>query len=240
MVLIAVCCFTHGAYAGPPFVTDDPEPVAYRHWEYYSSIQLTHDQGGWSGTVPTMEVNYGAVPNLQLHLQVSAAFSAPTGDSTQFGFGDTELGIKYRFVQETEFLPQIATFPVLELPTGSRSLGFASRELDAFFPLWLQKSFGKWTSYGGGGYWINPGAGNRNWWLFGWLLQRQITEHFAVGAEIFHETPQEQGGSSDTLINVGGIWDLSERYHLLFSAGHTIQGPSSTIAYSGIQITWGP
>jgi len=240
LLLLGLSQFTHQARSGPPFVTDDPEPVSYRHWEYYTSVQLAHDQGGWSGALPAMELNYGVVPEVQLHIQVASAFSAPTGESTQFGFGDTELGIKYRFVKETQFLPQIATFPVLELPTGSHSLGFASREVDAFLPVWMQKSFGKWTTYGGGGYWINPGQGNRNWWMIGWLLQRKITENFAIGAEIFHETAQEQGGASDTIINVGGIWDLSDRYHLLFSAGHTVQGPASTIAYGGFQITWGP
>jgi len=228
------------AFAGPPFVTDDPDPVEYQHWEYYSSVQLAHDHGGWSGALPAMELNYGAVPNLQLHVQVALAFDAPTGESTHFGFGDTEVGIKYRFLKETSYLPEVAIFPVLELPTGNRALGFATREVDAFLPIWAQKTIGKWTTYGGGGYWINPGAGNRNWWMVGWLIQRQITEHFAFGTEIFHEWPQEVGGPSDTIVNAGGIWDLNEHFHLLFSAGHSIQGPSSTIVYAGFQITFGP
>jgi hypothetical protein len=46
--------------AGPPFLTDDPEPVEYRHWEVYVASQLARDQGGWSGTAPQLEVNYGA------------------------------------------------------------------------------------------------------------------------------------------------------------------------------------
>ena len=25
------------ARGGPPFVTDDPEPVDYQHWEFYTS-----------------------------------------------------------------------------------------------------------------------------------------------------------------------------------------------------------
>jgi hypothetical protein len=226
--------------AGPPFVTDDPEPVAYQHWEIYTASQPTHDRGGWSGTLPHFEVNYGAVPNLQLHLIAPVAFSAPNGGITQFGYGDTELGMKYRFVKETDYLPQIGTFPLVELPTGDHARGLGSGNTDVFLPIWLQKSFGKWTTYGGGGYWINPGQDNRNWWYAGWLLQRQITEHFTLGAEIFHETTPQWGGSSNTKMNGGGIWDLSDRYHILFSAGHTVQGPSSFIGYVAFQITFGP
>jgi hypothetical protein len=29
------------ALAGPPFVTDDPEPAKYRHWEVYIAYQFT-------------------------------------------------------------------------------------------------------------------------------------------------------------------------------------------------------
>ena len=49
--------------AGPPFVTDDPEPVEYRHWEIYLASQHAKDKDGWSGTAPHFEVNYGVLPN---------------------------------------------------------------------------------------------------------------------------------------------------------------------------------
>ena len=58
------------ALAGPPYVTDDPEPVEYHHWEVYLASQLAHEPGAWSGTAPHIEVNYGALPNLQLHARI--------------------------------------------------------------------------------------------------------------------------------------------------------------------------
>ncbi len=30
------------AYGGPPFRTDDPEPVEYQHWEVYQFSAATH------------------------------------------------------------------------------------------------------------------------------------------------------------------------------------------------------
>jgi hypothetical protein len=106
--------------------------------------------------------------------------------------------------------------------------------------VWIQKSFDPWLTYGGGGYWINPGAGNHNWWYAGWLLQRQMTEKLALGVEIAHETAKTVGGSSDTFFNVGTIFDFSERHHLLLSAGQTLQGPGSFQAYIAFQFTFGP
>ena len=111
------------------------------------------------------EVNYGAISNLQLHLIAPPEFSAPSGAATHYGYGDTELGVKYRFVQETTYCPQIGVFPLLEAPTGDEKTGLGTGHLQAFLPVWLQKSFGQWLTYGGGGYWINPGTGNRDWWV---------------------------------------------------------------------------
>src|SRR6516165_9477711 len=86
-----------GALAGPPFVTDDPEPVELHHWELYLATQQFHDSGGWSGTLPHIEINYGAAPELQLHLIAPMAYNKSPGDSWHQGYGDTELGAKYRF-----------------------------------------------------------------------------------------------------------------------------------------------
>ena len=240
ILILGFWAVTHIAQAGPPYVTDDPEPVEHKHCEIYLASQLAHDSSGWSGTSPHVEINYGVIPNLQLHLIAPVAFSAPADGSRQFGYGDTELGIKYRFLQETARLPMAGVFPLVELPTGDAARGLGAGHPQVFLPLWLQKSSGPWTTYGGGGYWINPGAGNRNWGLVGWLVQCQLTSKLAVGTEIFHETAKTEGGNSDTRFNVGTIFDFSPTYHLLLSAGHTIQGPSGFQAYVAFQVTFGP
>ena len=88
----------NAAQAGPPFRTDDPVPVDYQHWEVYGFSQATHVRDDTSGALPALEVNYGAAPNLQIHLVAPLAFDAPEGSGMQYGYGDTELGVKYRFV----------------------------------------------------------------------------------------------------------------------------------------------
>ena len=103
----------------------------------------------WSGTAPHLEVNYGAFPNFQLYVIAPLAFVRPACRSTQYGYADTELGGKWRFIQETFWHPQVGTFPLLELPTGDRERGLGSGYAHVFLPLWLQKSIGPWTTYGG-------------------------------------------------------------------------------------------
>jgi hypothetical protein len=47
-------------------------------------------------------------------------------------------------------------------------------------------------------------------------------------------------GDSDTRFNIGGIYDFNNHYHLLASAGHTIQGPSGFQGYVALQLKFGP
>jgi hypothetical protein len=228
-------------FAGPPFITDDPEPVELHQWEvYYASIQ-SHTSQGWLVTAPHVEVNYGALPDLQLHVIAPLAFSTQSENGAlHYGYADTELGVKYRFIQETPNCPQVGIFPFLELPTGSQEHGLGNGKAQLFIPVWLQKTIGAWSSYGGGGYWFNPGSDNINYWFAGWQVQRKITEEFSLGLEIYHETPKIRNGSSDTVLNLGAIYDLSETYHLMASAGHSVQGPSQFIGYLALQMTFGP
>jgi hypothetical protein len=71
-------------------------------------------------------------------------------------------------------------------------------------------------------------------------LQRQFPNHLTLGTEIFHETPKQIDGDSDTIINAGGIYDFSDNYHLMMTVGHTMQGPHQFIAYVAFQWTFGP
>lgn len=228
------------AWAGPPFVTDDPEPVDYRHGEFYVASQYVNNRDGKEGTLPHFEFNYGAIPDLQLHLLIPLAFVHPNGGPTMFGLGDMEVGVKYRFIHESEITPEVGTFPIVHLPTGDSDRGLGGGHVPMFLPIWGQKSWGPWTTYGGGGYWINPGAGNKNFWQLGWLGQRDISKALTLGAEIFYFGKDTNDGRDRTGYNIGGIFNLSEDHHILFSAGSDIAGDNRFSAYLGYQWTFGP
>jgi hypothetical protein len=221
VVLAAALLAGQAARAGPPFVTDDPEPVDLGHWEVYAFSDGAVDRGDASGVGPSIEVNYGAAPNLQLHVIGNLAYDDPAGGPAVMGLGDTELGVKYRFVDpgKDDWWPQVAIFPLVEVPTGEARRNLGAGQAQAFLPVWVQKDFGKWTTYGGGGYWINPGPGNRNYWFAGWLVQRQVTDKLALGAEIFHQTSSTIGRGGASGFSVGGQYDFTDHYHLLFSVG---------------------
>lgn len=244
LILPAFCVvlisWSISALAGPPFKTDDPEPVEFKNWEVYIASQYRDDRDGMAATAPHFEINYGAVPDLQIHLILPLEYVKPAGEPSHYGYSDTEVGFKYRFFENKEWDFQVGTFPLVEIPTGNSSKGLGNGQPQAFLPLWFQKGWGPWTTYGGGGYWINPGSNNQDFWYAGWLLQREITKKFVLGAEVFHQSASESGGEGSTGFNIGAIINLTNNHHILMSAGRDFDGPNNFSSYIAYQYTFGP
>ncbi len=235
IVALALVCSTP-LLAGPPFQTDDPEPVPFRHFEAYLFGTVDRSGGTTASEAPAFEFNAGVAPNVQLHIVVPIAGASPEGSR---GLGDVELGVKYRFVEETDHWPQVGAFPMLELPTGNHERGLGNGHLWARLPLWIQKSSGPWTTYGGAGYVINRAPGMKNAPFAGWLLQRQLSERLTIGGEAFHQGAPSSDARGATLLDAGGYYTLHGALSLLFMAGHSIRGETHTVGYLGLYYTWG-
>ncbi len=227
-------CLSTAALAGPPFQTDDPVPTDFKHWEIYAFSEGTHTEGETEGVLPGFEFNYGLLPEVQLSVTAPFVFHKVVDTDTQTNYGDTGIGLKYRFVQEDEngWRPQISVYPSLELATGKVDDDLDEGHSREFLPVWLQKSYGPWTTFGGGGYWINPGEENKNYWFFGWALMRKITDQLSVGGEIFHQTADTLEGVDSTGFNLGATYDFTENHHLVFSAGRGIENAAATNRFS--------
>jgi hypothetical protein len=230
---------TTPALAGPPFLTDDPEPVDYQHWEAYLFALGDHTSaGGYTIEGPAVELNYGVLPDTQLHLIVPNTTVGGGGAPTVSGLGDTEFGIKYRFVQETNGWPQIGIFPLAELPTGDAGRGLGNGRTWFQLPLWIQKSYGPWTTYGGGGEVLNSAPHQRNHPYGGWLVQRDFGPHLTLGGELFAQDKDTDADRGFAALNFGGSINYNEHLSLLFSAGHSFAGDEHTIWYFAFYSTW--
>lgn len=225
-------------FAGPPFLTDDPEPIEYKHTEMYLFTTLDRADDATVRQAPAYEVNYGPAPDWHLHLVVPYTGFIPKNGDRNSGVGDTEFGFKYRFVQETDKSPQMGTFPLFEISTGDADKGLGNGKNWVKLPIWAQKSWEPWTTYGGVGYAVNPAAGQRNYLYAGWLVQRDFGEHLTLGAELFTQGKTADGGQATTFANFGGFLNLSKNISILFSAGHNISGEKHLISYLALYWTW--
>lgn len=232
---IALALASTTLLAGPPYLTDDPEPVGLHHWEVYLFAMGQSLSGARSGLAPAMEANYGPFPDAQIQVQIPMAYGDGDDGLRHRGFGDSQLGFKYRFIHESDSMPQFAVYPQIQAPTGRSDDGLGSGHWRLFLPLWLQKGFGEWTTYGGGGWMRNPGPGNRDYTVWGWLLQRELGEGYSVGGEVFHQGATELGERALTTWNLGFECALAPHLQLVGSGGRIFQGVAGGQYYVGIR-----
>jgi len=222
----ALCLATaKPALAGPPYLTDDPEPTDYRHFEIYAFTQgqsAQGDTGGQSG----IDFNYGGAPNLQLTATVPMDYDFPSGAPAEDGLGNIELAVKYRFLTQQNFGLDIAIFPRVFLPTISPNVG--DRHASFLLPIWVEKDRGNWSAFGGGGCELNRGGNSQNFCQAGLVVTDQLRTDLQVGLELFHQTADTIGSEDTTSVGAGVRYDLNGHVHLLGYLGRGIENADAT------------
>jgi hypothetical protein len=240
------------AQAGPPFQTDDPTPVDLGHYEFYVFGTVDGTPAELDPVGPAFEFNWGAIPNIQLHailpfgavLPSNKAVYAPGGQGpSAYGLTDMELGFKYGFIHQTKHRPQIGSFTMFEIPTGSYSRGLGVGKTWYKLPLWAEKEFGPWSLVGGAGYTVVPQTQYRNFLYGGFLVKRVVNERLELSAEVFshaHEGFAAAQTQASTMIDAGGYYHFkSPGLQLLFAYGHSVAGQTENYGYLGLYKTWG-
>lgn len=237
---------------GPPYQTDDPTPVDYKHFEAYIFGGVSGTPVAYGTLGPAFEFNWGAIPRVQLHaiLPFGGSFPtnnpiySPSGQGPQtFGLTDMELGVKVAIIKQTKYCPQIGTFPMFEVPTGSYSRGLGEGKTWYKVPLWVEKEVGPWTLDGGVGYALVRQVDYRNFLYGGFLVKREINKKLELGVEVFSHAPEGLAApqtESSTLLDAGGYYHFKNPdFQFLFAYGHSIAGQTETYAYLGLYYTWG-
>lgn len=216
VVALGVACTA--AVAGPPFLTDDPQPVDLHHAEINVIAQQARTDGGRGGSA-SGEVNVGCAAGTQCHVAVPIAFDHPGGGSPRAGLGDIELGVKYRFLDRPDDGWSAAVYPTLDLPTGNPRRGLGNGRAQLLLPLWVQRVFGAWSWDAGVARLVDRAPDARDSWFAGLLAQRSFGEALSVGAEVFRRTSTAAGEPSAAGFNVGAIVNIAPNQNLLVSAG---------------------
>lgn len=219
LAALAACLAATPAAAGPPYDTDDPVPTDLAHWEIYAFGQGARAGSTFEGATG-FDLNYGALPGIQLTATLPLDFVRGPGGS--IGLGDVELGVKYQFLRRERAGLSMAFFPRIILPTAVARGG--TGKAGALLPVWVQQDMGRWSLFGGGGYAINPGVGNRNYWQAGLAATRRMSDRLSLGIEATHLTRDSIGGVATTTLGVGATWRLKGPVSLIGSAGPSFSG----------------
>jgi hypothetical protein len=226
---VAILVFARPAFAGPPYVSDDPQPTDYKHFEIYAFSSGTATRDGVGGAAG-IDFNYGAAPDLQLTATLPVGFDSPSSGRTNVGLGNVELAAKYRFLHQDSFGLDVAAFPRVFLPAASPNVG--DNTAAVLLPIWVQKDWsGGWSAFGGGGCVIS-GRTAQDFCLTGGVVTYQLQPKLQLGLELFHQTASRNGIPASTSLGLGARYDINDTYHLLGYVRRGIQNTDETDQYS--------
>lgn len=222
IVLLSTLLLSKGtALAGPPYLSDDPEPTDYGHFEIYAFGQGTTTAAGTAGETG-IDFNYGGAPNLQLTAVVPLAYD----EAGHAGLGNVELAAKYKFLRQEDTGWDVAVFPRLFLSSASANVGDHHTAFQ--LPFWAEKDVGKWSLFGGGGCVLNRTRDTRDFCFAGWAVTREVLDGLRLGVEIYHQGADQAGGRVSTDLGGGLTYDITEHYHVMAYAGPGLENAAQT------------
>jgi len=130
----------------PPMVTDDTDTPGDGNWEINLGAAVETGGGEHRIEFPSLDLNYGIGEKLQLTYEVPYAFVRAEDDATggmhsASGFGDSTVGLKYRFYDDKESGLSFAIYPQLEFRTPGANRRVSENETGFVLPLVMTKEY---------------------------------------------------------------------------------------------------
>jgi hypothetical protein len=243
--------FAHGVSAAgepvemtvssPPMVSDDTGTPGPNRWEVNLVFDADFSHGSSAGEAPLFDFNYGVGDRLQLKYEVPLLFerqSEAGGDRTVRAFGNSNIGLKYRFYGGGDDALTLAIFPQISFSIGDDSNLTRNNPTTYVLPLLLVREFERASITANVGvnkaidraadYFASFGAGTR------------ISERVAIMGEIAGEDLRV-GAEHRILFNLGLRAKLSEKAALVASCGRDVDVGSDlqrethvTVAYQRV------
>ena len=210
------------ARPGPPMVGEDPGILEPGQWEIIVAMKGESRPSTDSVQLPVLDVTYGLTPNTQVSVVVARQQLERQGESSTSGWGNGEIGYKWRFFSSE--IVEMAIAPVYSRPLDKNSAirGLVEDVSILNVPVVASLAMGEWTWNFQVGYAIKSTSGNL--WDYAVTLGHPLGQSADVFLEVW-------GGADDNFDNkasnyrVGLDFGFSERTHLLASFGGAIRSP---------------
>ena len=194
----------------PPFLTDDPEPAPYEHFEVAFYAGARAPAMSRLARCPELTSLWnrgrGSIPCRDRSGLLQTARRRPGGRIWRYR-ARRKIPLRRRGRIRVDAADRYLSDD--RNPDRQHRPRFG-RGARAHVPSHLlQKQFGDWTMFGGG-YWVNPGFKARNYWFFGYAVERKITDRLTLGGRGFYQTPDTLHDHTSQGFNLGGIYDLAD------------------------------
>ena len=225
------------AEGGPPLLTDDPGTPGDGNWEINLSWTSERASDSKQDELPLADINYGAGDRVQLNFQIPWVVESNPGNA---GFGNAQVGVKWRFFDQGEDGWQISTYPQINfIPPGLHHATVAESGVGYLLPIEIQRDFGAFDAGFEIGRKFAPSR-NDNGWIAGFDVGRKVSKRLELMGEVHDET-FDRTNAHELVLNVGARGTLTDHFMVLLALGSDIEntmGPRNRwISYVGLRLT---
>ena len=231
------------AQGGPPYYTNDPGTPGHLNWEinlgympfFYSNQSVSH--------TPDVDINFGIGDRIQLTYENAWLRVQNPSSRTEYGLGQSNAGVKWRFYDSGESGLNISVFPQLFLnnPNDAVHRGITPASEAFLLPFEFSKKIGPIdVDYEIGYQFVHKGPDG---WLSGLVLGHDFTPKLEGDIEIYSQGTFHPSGNQPT-IDFGGRYKIHRPVIFLFMAGRSLESTRSNqsyfLGYFGIQFLLPP
>jgi len=226
------------AQGGPPYYTNDPGTPGPLNWEInvgympflYSDQSVSH--------TPDVDINFGVGERIQLTYENAWLRVKNPSMPTEYGVGQSNPGVKWRFYDAGESGLSVSVFPQLFLnnPNDAVRRGITPASEAFVLPVEFTRKFGPVdVDYEIGYQFVHKG---RDGWLTGLVVGHEFTSKLEGDIEFYNQGPFRLSENQPT-IDFGARYKIRPQIILLLMAGRSLEATRSNqsyfLGYFGVQ-----
>jgi hypothetical protein len=231
------------AQGGPPYYTNDPGTPGHLNWEinlgylpfFYSDHSVSH--------VPDVDINFGIGDRIQLTYENAWLRVHNPKSATEYGLGQSNPGVKWRFYDAGESALSVSVFPQLFLnnPNDAVRRGITPASEAFLLPFEFSRKFGPVdVDYEIGYQFAHKGSQG---WLTGLVVGHNFTPKLEIDMEIYSQGTFHPSETQPT-IDFGARYKIHRPLIFLFMAGRSLESTRSNqsgfLGYFGVQLLLPP
>jgi hypothetical protein len=238
LFILAWACPRVHAQGGPPYYTNDPGTPGNKQWEInLGYMPFLYDTQSTTHT-PDVDINFGLGDRFQLTFENAwLRVDNPLGN-LQYGLGQDQLGVKWRFYDNQDSGLAISVFPQVSLnnPDSSVRRGITPRGASLILPVEFAKKLGPIDLNWEIGY--NAVHLGSDGYLAGVVVGREFNKNLEMDAEFYSAGQFHPAVNSDTF-GIGARYKIHPPFILLLMAGRSLEparnGQPYFVGYFGMQ-----
>lgn len=237
-IILVIFIFPVCGLAAPPLLTDDTGTPGPGKWEINVGFTVDKRHTETHYETPSLDINYGIGEHIQLNYSIPWVVLDSKGGGTKSGPGNSEIAIKWRFLDQDSHGIAMSVYPRVALnnPTSSADRGLADKGYTFLLPVQMEKRIAGVNVNAEFGHAFRQLGGDQ--WIYGLVFGYKPLEQLEGLAEI-HGIANNNLKKHEVVFNLGIRRDLGESYTLLASIGRSFHNASDQpkiLSYLGLQL----